>query len=99
MRLRFRPEARLDLLEASAWYEERSPGLGAEFARAVDVTTAGILRFPESFPTAYDDVRMAVLRRFPYALLYVVDSERGEIIVLACFHHRRDPTDWPGRSD
>lgn len=98
MRLRFRPEARLDVLEASAWYDDRSPGLGTEFVRAVDVTAAGILRFPESFPTVYEDVRMAVLRRFPYALLYVV-SERSEIVVLGCFHHRRDPTDWHGRHD
>lgn len=99
MRLRFRPEARLDLLEASAWYEDRSRGLGTEFVRAVDVTTAGILRFPESFPTVYEDVRMAVLRRFPYTLLYVVDSDGSEILVLGCFHHRRDPTDWHGRHD
>lgn len=99
MLLRFRPEARLDLLEASAWYENRSPGLGAEFVRAVDVAAAGILRFAESFPIAYSNVRMAVLRRFPYALLYVVDSERNEIIVLGCFHHRRAPTDSPGRRD
>jgi len=73
--------------------------LGAEFARAVDVTAAGILRFPESAPTAYKNVRMAVLRRFPYAILYVVDAERSEIVVLGCFHHRRDPTDWPGQRD
>ncbi len=31
----FRPEAEAELLEAQAWYESRSPGLGFEFARAV----------------------------------------------------------------
>ena len=30
-RLRFRPEARLELEAAADWYEENSPGLGAEF--------------------------------------------------------------------
>jgi hypothetical protein len=37
MRIVFRYEAQRELLEARAWYEERSPGLGFEFARAVDV--------------------------------------------------------------
>ena len=32
----FRPEAEAELLESQAWYEECSPGLGLDFARAVD---------------------------------------------------------------
>ncbi len=35
-------------------------------------------------------MRRAVLRRFPYGLLYVIDGE--EVIVLSCYHlHRRPP--------
>lgn len=92
--LRFSPAARLDILAASAWYDDRAPGLGAEFVRAVDAMAAGILRFPEAFPVVHGLVRMATLRRFPYALLYIAEASQAEIVVLACFHHRRDPTDW-----
>ena len=35
MKVAFRPEAGAELLAAKAWYEQRSPGLGFEFARAV----------------------------------------------------------------
>jgi hypothetical protein len=32
------PEAEAEIAEASDWYDRRSPGLGAEFVGAVDVT-------------------------------------------------------------
>ena len=34
-RLDIRPDALADIEEAVAWYEQRQPGLGADFARAV----------------------------------------------------------------
>ena len=86
MRVRFRPEARLDILEARAWYEERAAGLGAEFSRAIDFTVAGIIRFPRVFPEVHGEVRKAVVRRFPYSLLHVIEGD--EVVILGCLHHR-----------
>jgi plasmid stabilization system protein ParE len=37
-----------------------------------------------------------LLRKFPYALYYLVDDDR--IVVLACFHQRRNPLDWLRRA-
>ena len=96
MRLTFRPEARLDILEARAWYEDRATGLGNEFARSIDAAAAGILRFPHAFPQVLGDVRKAVLRRFPYSLLFLIDGE--DIVVLGCFHQRQDPRSWTERT-
>ena len=45
-RIIFKPEARFDVAEAYEWYEQRDPGLGAEFMRAVDS-----LRPPDSAPS------------------------------------------------
>lgn len=95
MGLRFRPEARLDILEARDWYEDRARGLGLEFARAVDAGASGILRFARAFPKVHGEVRKAVLRRFPYSLLFVI--ERDDIVVLGCFHQRQDPRTWVDR--
>jgi plasmid stabilization system protein ParE len=47
VRLVVRDAAEQDISEAARWYEERSPGLGSEFLRAVDVTLAEIARMPE----------------------------------------------------
>lgn len=92
MQLVFRPEAQRELLEAQAWYEERSPGLGFEFARAVDVATARVLRMPLAFARIDDNFRHVITRKFPYSIIYY--SLESELVVVSCFHHRRKPGSW-----
>ena len=91
-----RPEAEAELDEAAAWYSERSYGLGAEFVRVVDAAFSAIARSPFRFPEVHPPVRRAVLRRFPYAIMFRVTKE--EIVVLSVFHSRRDPKRWTSRS-
>lgn len=95
-RLRFRPQARRELLEARDWYEERSPGLGLAFARAVDAALALVLRIPDAFPPLRPHVRHVVLRRFPYSILFAYEND--EVIVLKIHHHRRKPSRWHRRT-
>jgi len=87
-----RPEAAREVQEAFDWYEEKNEGLGLEFLRAADACMAGVQRNPLASPVTYQEVRRALLRKFPYAIFYMVKEER--IIVLACFHAKRDPIDW-----
>lgn len=91
----FRAEAYAEVLEARAWYAEQAPGLGLEFARALDAALAAAARAPEAYPVVEADVRRVVLRRFPYQLLFY--REGDELVVLACCHHRRDPAGWRSR--
>jgi plasmid stabilization system protein ParE len=95
MTLILRPEAESELIEALDWYEARGPGLGAEFFRCVESTFSRIGRNPESYPVIHRDTRMALVRRFPYLVLYRVRNE--EIVVVAVFHAKRDPKSWKPR--
>jgi toxin ParE1/3/4 len=90
-----RPEAAPAVQEAFDWYEEKSEGLGLEFLRAADACMASIKRNPLASPAMYQDIRRSLLRKFPYALFYMVKEER--IIVAACFHAMRNPIDWMRR--
>lgn len=96
MRALFRPEARVEALEAKAWYDERSPGLGLEFARALDVAVQSALRAPWTFPTIESECRRVVMRRFPYSVIYRPGPQG--VVVVAVFHHRRDPQAWQSRA-
>ncbi len=87
-----RPEAAREVQEAFDWYEEQDEGLGFEFLRAAEASLSAIQRMPFSFPIARGQARRALLRKFPYFLLYLVEPDR--IVVLACFHVKRDPIDW-----
>jgi toxin ParE1/3/4 len=90
-----RPEAAREIQEAFDWYEEKSDGLGLEFLRAAEACLAGVKRNPFAASEMYQESRRALLRKFPYALFYLIKEE--QIIVLACFHIKRHPIDWMRR--
>ena len=90
-----RPAAEEDVEAAYLWYEEQSPGLGAEFLRSVEAALASVERNPEAYQQVYKQARRALLRRFPYALFYVVSPELIEVI--GCIHTRRHPRRWRSR--
>src|SRR5712691_3116208 len=89
------PEAELEITEAASRYETYSPGLGAEFIRGVEAAPGTIRRNPYQYQVIFREARRALLRRFFYALMYVVSEK--EIIVVACIHGRRNPKHWQTR--
>ena len=88
----FRPEAETELLEARSWYEACSPGLGFEFARAVEVAVESAVRMPLAYPRIEGEFRYVLLHRFPYSIIY--RSSATELVVVSCFHHKRKPGSW-----
>jgi len=82
--------AETDIIEAARWYEQRDQGLGTEFIRAVDACIAAIVRNPRQYPVVYENIRRALLRKFPFGLFFLI--ENGSIIVLACLHSKRHPS-------
>jgi plasmid stabilization system protein ParE len=88
-------DARDDLALARGWYEEHRVGLGDEFVHAVEACLSGIAEDPLLYPTVHKRVRRAVLRRFPFLILYTVEGDR--ILVVAVFHASRDPRTWRQR--
>jgi len=86
------PEAQADLEEAYAWYADRAPQAAERFAFAVEGTVQAIARNPLQFPVVHRDRRRAGVRRFPYGIIFEVQEQR--IVVMACFHGRRDPRRW-----
>ena len=87
--LRFLPEVEDDALAGYAWYEEKSPGLGDEFLRLFYACAHEILRNPLISPKAHHEIRRRLLRRFPYAVYFRIES--NDIIVFGLFHCARDP--------
>jgi len=93
----FTPHAGLELIEAQDWYEKEAPGLGPRFRAAVDALVQRMSASPRQFPVIYKNVRRALLRRFPYALMFVIEDDET-LKVIACFHGSRDPARWQERA-
>ena len=91
-----RPQAGGEIDEAAEWYDSRRAGLGSEFLNAVDACLASVLRNPELHPEVRSGLRRAVLRRFPYNLIYALRPD--EVVILGCVHGRRTPKIWQDRA-
>ena len=87
----FTPAAREELIEAHDWYERGVTGLGRRFRQAVDVLVERMSQNPRQFPVVFKNVRRALLRRFPYSLFFVIETDET-LSVIACFHASRNPS-------
>jgi plasmid stabilization system protein ParE len=83
-----RPEAESDLVTARGWYEERRPGLGAEFLDEIARALRELAQDPEQSRLYYRNFRRVLLRRFPYKVFYQVIDRR--IVVFRVLHAKQD---------
>jgi plasmid stabilization system protein ParE len=90
------PEAEAEIARAAAWYDLRNPSVRVGFLQAVDRALAFIRENPSQYQIVYRNTRRAVLRRYPYALLYIASD--SEVIVVACLDTRRAPEHLEGRA-
>lgn len=66
----FRPQAEEEARAARHWYEEQKPGLGGQFADAIDETLRRIAANASAFPRVHGEIRRAVMREFPFAIYF-----------------------------
>lgn len=97
MKSRLTPEAELDLIEAIRWYDERDQELGDDFLRCVYQCIGSLERNPRLYPIVHRQMRRALVRRFPYQILYEIEIE--EIMIYAIYHSARDPEAWKRRKN
>ena len=88
-------DAEADMKEAFEWYRTLGSGLEQELLRAIETCLWSIRRNPNLFPSVYRNVQRALIRKFPYGIFYFVFEET--VVVLACFHTKRNPKDWQDR--
>jgi hypothetical protein len=93
--LRVRPEAEIDAFEATLWYEGERPGLGGELLDAVREVFGHVAASPNRFPIVSENVRRALLRRFPFGVFFVVEDDAPTVIAI--MHLHRDPGTWAQR--
>jgi plasmid stabilization system protein ParE len=90
-----RPEAQADIREAARWYEDRESGLGLRFLREIRTSLQHINNNPLMFSIIEDDVRRALLHKFPYSIYFL--NEQDAAAVIAVLHQHRRPGAWKPR--
>ncbi|MEN9572769.1 MAG: hypothetical protein RL514_624 [Verrucomicrobiota bacterium] len=95
MRHEFHPEAAEEFAEAVQFYKQRGRTLGQRFASEVRAAIARAVATPERWRVLEDDVRQCVVRVFPYAVLYTIESDY--LLIIAIKHGKREPGYWRHR--
>ncbi len=86
-------EANLEIIESYLFYETKSKGLGERFLENLDFYFERIQNFPEHYQTKRKPYREAVVKKFPFVIIYEVIE--NEVIVYAVFHSSRNPDEKP----
>jgi plasmid stabilization system protein ParE len=96
MRIEFSPEATTEFSDGVNYYERQMPGLGARFRADVRAALSRLRQWPLATQVERGEIRRMLLSRFPYKLLYSVESDH--IYILALAHLHRAPAYWVERS-
>ena len=71
-------------------------GLGKTFVIELERCINVIKRNPFAYPIIKENIRKAVIIKFPYSVLYRL--EKGNIYILALMHQKRKPKYWIKRT-
>lgn len=90
MRVEYHPAVETELREIHRYYEDRAPGLGAQFIDEFERQVLALAAAPERWMVVSADIRRCLMRRFPYIIYFRrVGAERIRITVVK--HQRRHP--------
>ncbi|HLH51332.1 MAG TPA: type II toxin-antitoxin system RelE/ParE family toxin, partial [Roseiarcus sp.] len=88
-RVLFTAAARADLAEALDWFAAHAPHTIPHFREAMRAVVARIGENPKQFPVASRRTRRALLRHFPYLIIFREANDAA--YVIAVFHTSRNP--------
>lgn len=92
---RVHPLAWQDIDSADEWYFERSPDASDGLIVEVSEALEAICQAPQRWPKYLHGTRRFLLRRFPFAIIFLDQS--NIVNVMAVAHHKRKPGYWKRR--
>ncbi len=85
----FSKRALREIEDTWLWYENKSTGLGDRFLQEVFFTVRLIEKHPNRFRGTIENFREALLKKFPYLIVYYADAD--DLIINTVFHCKREP--------
>ena len=94
-KLRFLPDAELELLREVAYYAKARSGVGVRFQAAVEAAAKLAMAHPRGGAPSFAETRSVLVRGFPFSLVYRATPD--EVLVVAIAPHRKRPQYWASR--
>jgi plasmid stabilization system protein ParE len=87
-----RAKAERAIQRAAAWYRNRNPVAAMAFLMAVRRSIQKIAANPAMYHIVERDLRRAIVKGFPYSILFRMDE--AEVLITNCVHFSRHPRHW-----
>ena len=97
-KLQIDEDALQDIKNATDWYNEQLPNLGWQFQKQVKLQINSLKKNAMLFRNRYENVRCMMIKKFPFMVHYVINSEMSQVDVFAVIHTSRNPKIWEKRA-
>lgn len=84
-------EAKKEWIESAVYYEIEKKGLGEKFSALIEVTLQQIAKNPKLFQKKKSHYREALLKPFPFVILFRIDKSIDAVVITGIFHTKRNP--------
>ena len=84
-----------ELDDAFHWYDSQGDGLGYRFLEEINSTLSRVIMNPEIYVEIKPGIRRALVKFFPYGIIFAVDKD--DIMILSVAHLHRRPFYWIDR--
>jgi plasmid stabilization system protein ParE len=78
--------------------ESNEPGPGYQCAIEIVAAVERINANPGMWPILDHQIRRCLVHRFPYGVIYSVDEQKSQVLILAVMHLHRQPGYWSERT-
>jgi hypothetical protein len=91
MTIEYVEEVNSDLEKITQWYRWKRAGLEKDFLAKFEAAVGRIENNPLGYQTKYGITRSALLRKFPYRILFEFIPDLNKIVIYGVIHTHRDP--------
>lgn len=81
-KLKLLPVVYQDLQKAKKWYIDINAELGEDFKLKVNQEFDYISQYPKHYQKKYEELRQAIVPRFPYTVYYLIEEELQTVVVV-----------------
>jgi toxin ParE1/3/4 len=95
IKVRFLPDAEIELLKEVAFYSAARTGTGIRFQAAVRAAVSRAATHPLGGAPSPKETRSMLVKGFPFSVVYRPSAD--EVLVVAIAPHRKRPQYWASR--
>jgi len=85
------PKAQEEYEQSIQWYGVRSEAAALNFIYSIESAIMVICKNPFLYKKRYKFFHEAVIKKYPYSVIYTVEEKINTVVIISIFQHNRNP--------